>query len=79
MRFCKGASLSKTRWYVSAGSHLWEVDEFHGSLEGLTVAEIELGDVNETFELPSFIGKEVTDDVRYYNSSLIGASQVPEE
>lgn len=78
LRLCGGDILSKTRWYVNEGRYVWEVDEFHGALEGLTVAEIELTDVNDTFELPAFIGREVTDDARYYNSALIGASQVPE-
>lgn len=55
----------------------WEIDEFHGALEGLTVAEIELTSESEPFEIPSFIGREVTGDCRYYNSSLTQASELP--
>jgi adenylate cyclase len=46
------------------------VDEFHGENEGLVMAEIELGSPDEPFERPSWLGKEVTDDDRYYNGYL---------
>ena len=56
---------------VPAGDGLnWEVDEFHGRLEGLVVAEIELPSEDTTFARPEFIGAEVTGDPRYYNSNL---------
>lgn len=48
----------------------WEIDVFAGELKGLVVAEIELVAEDEQIELPSFIGKEVTGDRRYYNSVL---------
>ena len=64
--------IDKDRYIVNFGGHCWEVDEFHGEHEGLVVAEIELGDESERFELPGFIGREVTGDARYYNSSLAG-------
>ena len=49
---------------------MWEVDEFHGDNEGLIVAEIELDDENEKFEMPPWLGEEVTSDYRYLNSNL---------
>ena len=51
-------------------SRYFEVDEFHGENEGLVMAEIELGSPDEPFESPSWLGKEVTDDKRYYNGYL---------
>lgn len=78
MALCGGDILEKTRWYVPFGGMTWEVDEFHGALEGLTVAEIELPAADAVIgELPPFVGLEVTGDPRYYNSSLTGASQAP--
>lgn len=62
--------LSKTRHEIVAGSHTWEVDVFHGANEGLILAEIELESENETFELPDWIDKDVSDDPKYYNSVL---------
>ena len=52
------------------GKHIWEVDIFHGENEGLIVAEIELGQEDESFDKPDWLGDEVTGDKRYYNSSL---------
>ena len=49
---------------------MWEVDEFHGDNEGLIVAEIELDDENKKFEIPPWLGEEVTADYRYLNSNL---------
>ena len=64
--------VEKTRHLVknTDGKHTWEVDEFHGDNEGLTVAEIELSDENEPFDKPAWLGEEVTGDPRYYNSML---------
>ena len=66
---CNGL-IDKTRYFVKHGKHLWEIDEFAGENSGLIVAEIELFDVNETFEMPEWIGLEVTDQIRYYNMTL---------
>lgn len=65
--------IEKTRHLVknTDGKHVWEVDEFHGENEGLIVAEIELGDENEPFDKPDWLGKEVTDDLRYHNAQLM--------
>ena len=68
---CHSGVISKHRYVIDAGNGLrWEVDEFDGSLSGTILAEIELPDENTPFELPDFIGEEVTDDPRYFNSAL---------
>ena len=69
-RCAEGAVLSKTRHIVPFEGHVWEVDVFHGSHEGLVVAEVELPSDDAEFPLPSFVGKEVTGDPRYYNSNM---------
>ena len=63
--------LSKDRYEIQVGKHVWEVDVFHGKLAPLIVAEIELGSEDESFELPEWVGKEVSDDEEYFNSRLI--------
>jgi CYTH domain-containing protein len=63
--------LSKDRYEIQVGEHLWEVDVFHGKLAPLIVAEIELRREDESFDLPVWVWKEVSDDVEYYNSRLI--------
>ena len=64
-------AIDKTRYYIEAGDHTFEVDEFYGDNQGLVLAEVELGSEDETFEKPSWLGEEVTGDVRYYNSVLL--------
>lgn len=66
----EGIVIEKTRWIVYFAGKRWEVDEFHGELQGLTVAEIELRSETEEFQLPPFVGIEVSADPRYYNSVL---------
>jgi adenylate cyclase len=71
LRLCESGIIDKTRHIIPADNNLFfEVDEFHGENEGLTVAEIELPDEDFTFEKPSWLGEEVTGDKRYYNSML---------
>jgi adenylate cyclase len=62
--------IDKTRYHVRRGQHLWEIDEFYGDNAGLVVAEIELTADDETFDKPAWLGREVSDDPRYYNSNL---------
>ena len=68
---CDGVVIEKTRYYVPFASHLWEVDIFSGDNDGLQIAEIELAAVDEKFEIPEWIGQEVSDDQRYYNIYLL--------
>ncbi|GGA69937.1 hypothetical protein GCM10008015_08380 [Flavobacterium palustre] len=67
---CEKGVIDKTRFEVKVGSHTYEVDEFYGENEGLEMAEIELKSETEEFEKPDWLGKEVTNDKRYYNSYL---------
>ncbi|MNX30000.1 CYTH domain protein [compost metagenome] len=67
---CEKGVIDKTRFEIKMGNHVFEVDEFYGENEGLIMAEVELKSENETFEKPNWIGKEVTNDNRYYNAYL---------
>ena len=67
---CEKGVIDKTRFEVKQGNHVFEIDEFYGENEGLIVAEIELGSETESFEKPSWLGKEVTNITRYYNAYL---------
>ena len=71
MKLCEEGVIDKTRYLVRSGSHVFEVDEFYGDNEGLVMAEVELASKDEPFDRPAFIGREVTGDVRYYNSQLM--------
>jgi len=68
--FCQNL-IRKTRYVIPFGKHTWEVDVFDGENKGLIVAEIELTDENEFFDLPPWVTEEVTADARYYNAHLV--------
>jgi len=70
LKLCDEGVIDKTRFEVKMGNHVFEIDEFFGENEGLIMAEIELKSETEDFEKPKWLGKEVTNDIRYYNSYL---------
>lgn len=71
---CEQPVLEKNRYTLEYAGFVWEIDEFLADNHGLVVAEIELEHESQPFARPGWTGKEVTGDVRYYNSSL---SRVP--
>jgi len=68
---CSGSPIIKKRHLIKLDQHVWEVDEFFGDNEGLVVAEIELAHEQESYTRPSWLGEEVSDDIRYVNISLV--------
>lgn len=66
-----GKIISKTRYIIPLGENLKaEIDEFHGDLSGLVIAEVELPSEDYEFDKPSFFGREVTGNSTYYNHNL---------
>ena len=70
MAIAEPGIIDKRRYLVPYEGHTFEVDEFYGDNEGLTMAEVELSQEGEYVALPSFIGSEVTGDRRFYNSHM---------
>lgn len=68
---CGQALIEKTRYEVVHAGLVWHVDEFGGANLGLVLAEIELDHPDREVELPDWVGREVTEDPRYRNSSLV--------
>lgn len=69
--------LEKRRHLVPFGGLIWEIDVFEGRHAGLVIAEVELDSVDQDIVLPDWVGREVTDDDRYYNASLSRADGIP--
>jgi len=67
---CLPGIISKTRYYIHKKNHVFEVDVFNNENKGLILCEIELNNINDTFEKPDWLGKEVTGNKQYYNSYL---------
>ncbi len=70
LKICDGPVLEKNRYVVGYNGVIWEVDEFLGENEGLIVAEVELKSEDQSFDRPDWVGQEVTDEPRYFNSNL---------
>ncbi len=70
LKLCEKGVIEKTRYEVKSGNHIIEVDEFHGDNNGLIIAEIELENEHDSIEKPHWLGIEVTNDERYYNSYI---------
>ncbi len=70
LAICEAGRIEKIRFEIPVGTHIFEVDEFFAENKGLVLAEVELNSENEVFEKPAWLGKEVTGDVRYYNTYL---------
>jgi adenylate cyclase len=64
--------ITKTRHLIKR-DYLIELDEFHAANSGLWLAEIEFDSIesSNSFIPSAELGKEVTDDYRYYNSYLV--------
>ena len=71
LRLCEQPIIEKTRHTVEYRGLHWEIDEFEGANQGLIVAEVELADADASFARPDWVGDEVTDDPRYFNSNLV--------
>jgi adenylate cyclase len=67
---CQQPLIEKTRYRVPWHGVVWEVDEFVGENQGLTIAEVELTDPEQVLDLPDWIGEEVSHDPRYFNANL---------
>ncbi len=70
-RLCLRPLVEKTRYRIRCGELTWEVDDFTGENAGLVVAEVELTDEHQAIALPPWVGREVTDDPRYFNANLV--------
>lgn len=70
LKLCLKGIIDKIRYEIKVDSHIFEVDEFFRDNKGLIVAEVELNTETETFTKPNWLGKEVTGDIKYYNSQL---------
>jgi adenylate cyclase len=63
--------IRKYRYEVMFDGKIWEIDEFHGKLQGLVVAELEVQSENELFSKPSWVTADVSTDPKYFNAVLI--------
>ena len=70
LMLCEQPLIEKYRRKIPYAGFTWEIDEFLGENAGLVVAEIELPAEDAPFDKPDWVGQEVTQDPRYFNSAL---------
>ena len=70
LNLCEPGVIDKIRFEIKVGSHVFEVDEFFGENAGLIIAEVELDNETDIFKKPTWLGEEVTGQIKYYNSQL---------
>jgi CYTH domain-containing protein len=71
-----GRVVVKTRVVIPAPTHDFVVDAFHGRLDGLRLAEVEVRDLVEPLELPEWVTTEVTSDDRFSGGRLAAMTDV---
>ncbi len=70
-KLCIQPLIEKTRYRLTRGGLIWEIDEFAGDNAGLIIAEVELESVEQGFDAPEWLGEEVSHDPRYLNINLV--------
>lgn len=68
---CETCLIEKTRHCVPHDGVVWTVDEYCGALAGMVLAEVELEHAAQVVTLPDWIGREVTADIRFRQSTLL--------
>lgn len=68
----QGKFINKTRYEISLGDVIAELDIYHGDLEGLVTVETEFSNIEQAskFIVPEWFGKEITSDKRFKNKNL---------
>ncbi len=71
LKLCVPNILKKVRYKVDYAGHVWEVDIFEGKHAGLILAEVEINSLDEFVKIPDWVGEEVSNNPKYFNSNLV--------
>lgn len=63
-------ALEKTRYFIEHHGHTFEVDRYHGGLDGLYTVEVEMESEKTLLTLPDWVGEEITGNKAWDNESL---------
>jgi len=70
MNLAVTSPVEKVRKIIYENGNKWEVDFFEGENKGLVTAEVELSSEDEEVIIPVWVGKEISEDLKYRNSML---------
>ena len=71
LKLCAPNTLTKVRYKIEYAGHIWEIDIFEGRHTGLILAEVEIDSLDEFVKIPDWVGEEVSNNPRYFNSNLV--------
>ena len=77
LRMCGSRHLEKRRYFVPHEGLNWQIDVYEGMLKGFVLAEIEMKTANQTFNVPRWIGREVTTDPKFRKVNMFAERLVP--
>ena len=75
LALCGSDVIRKVRHYVGQDDLTWEIDEYEGLLDGVILAEVELAAFDQPFDLPDWIGAEVTAEPPYSKFNMLRERQ----
>lgn len=67
---CSKPLIEKIRHVEKHYNQTWEIDVFFGDNDGLVMAEAEIPAEDTEVIIPEWVTKEVSGDIRYFNSNL---------
>ena len=78
--YARYKKANETRYYIEAGAHTFEVDEFYGDNQGLVLAEVEFESLEQAnaYIPPEWFGRDVSITGEYQNSKLSRMSEIPD-
>lgn len=71
LKLCAPNLLKKVRYKIDYAGHVWEIDIFEGRHAGLILAEVEINSLDEFVKIPDWVGEEVSNNPKYFNSNLV--------
>lgn len=71
-KYTENQRIEKTRYLIPYKHYIIEIDIYHKNLEGLIIAEVEFETIKDSkeFKPPTWLGQDVTTDVKYKNKNL---------
>ena len=68
---CDGQVLDKVRHLIIHAGAVWHVDVYECILHGVVLAEVELQRADQKFDVPGWVGDEVTGDPSYRKINML--------
>lgn len=78
LTLCGDDKVEKTRYFLELEGLTYELDVFHGKLEGFAVVEVEIAHADVAVPLFDWMGADVSEDLRFTNAALCRVTELAE-